>query len=87
MKPLVRVALPWLFVTVTLYVPAARAGKVAVTVVAFTTVTPVAAVVPTVTVVVPAPGAVKLVPVRVTALGWLGKPTAGVRLASVGSGA
>ena len=87
MKPLVRVALPWALVTVTLYVPAARAGKVAVTVVALATTTLVAAVVPTVTVVVPAPGAVKLVPVRVTALGWLAVPTVGDKLVSVAGGA
>ena len=87
MKPLVRVALPWALVTVTLYAPAARAGKVAVTVVAFTTTTLVAAVVPTVTVVVPAPGAVKLVPVRVTALGWAAVPIVTERLVSVAGGA
>ena len=72
-----------LLVTVALTAPAACAGVVAVIVVAFTTVTPVAAVPPTLTV---APAA-KPVPVIVTAVPPAVGPDGGATLSTVGAGA
>ena len=68
-------------VTRTLAVPALLAGVVAVMVVAFTTVTAVAAVPPIVTAVAP----VKLVPVRVTACAPASGPDDGLMDATVGT--
>ena len=67
-------------VTKTLADPAVPAGVVAVMVVAFTTVTAVAAVPPMVTAVAP----VKLVPVRVTACAPASGPDDGLMDATVG---
>src|SRR5712671_172280 len=69
-------------VTVTLTAPAACAGVVAVIVVLFTTVTPVAALLPTLTV---APAA-KLVPVIVIPVAPAVGPDAGATLVTVGAG-
>lgn len=80
--PLVRLpACPPALVTVTVTAPAAPAGVVAVMVVAFTTVTPVAAVLPNLTV---APVA-KFVPVIVTAVPPSVEPLAGDTLVTVGT--
>jgi hypothetical protein len=67
--------------TATVTAPAAWAGVVAVMVVLFTTVTPVAAVPPNVTV---APAA-KFVPVIVTAVPPAGGPLLGLTLVTVGT--
>jgi len=80
-NPLARLPLsPLLLVTVTVTAPALPAGVVAVIVVAFTTVTPVAAALPNVTV---APAA-KFVPVMVTDVPPASGPLLGLTLLTVG---
>src|SRR5215472_4471958 len=70
-------------VTVTSTTPAVPAGEFAVTVVALTTVSPVAAVVPNLTAVAP----VKFVPVIVTSVPPANGPDVGLRLVTVGAAA